>query len=330
MDLHFAGIDRIIFAPIFILFGLAALKNCLHVVRSVKLITHPLTQKIVFPYFSSRKHVMKTVLILLTLGLLLIAFCQPQWGKKEQAVVQEGRDLLILLDVSRSMLAEDMSPSRLDFAKLKIRNLLDRLPVDRTGLVLFAGSAFLQCPLTSDRAAFLLFLDQVDVHSISSGTTALDAALNKSIEVFKVAAERKNKLVLLITDGEDFSTNLSGVRKKAEDLGITLFVLGVGTKEGAPVPKFDHEGKRIGCETDAAGAIVLTKLNEVLLQETCKQLKGSYLLATHDDTDIKHVAGLVKKFEKERISDKKVSLYEEQYYWFLGLAWILLALEWIL
>ncbi len=330
MDIHFAGIHRIIFAPIFIIIGLIALRNCFKILRSITLITHKATQSSVFPYFSSRKQIIKTILLLGSLFFLLIAWIQPQWGKHDETVIQEGRDLLIMLDVSRSMLAEDISPTRLDFAKLKIRNLLEQLPVDRVGLILFSGTAFLQCPLTADRAAFLLFLDQVDVHSIPSGTTAIDAALNKGIEIFEASEERKNKLSLLITDGEDFSTTLSSVRKKAEELGMTLFILGVGSKEGAPVPKFDLEGKRIGHETESSGEIILTKLNEPLLQETCKQLNGTYLSASYDDNDINQLANLVKGFEKERFKDKKVSLYEEQYHWFLGVAWLLLALEWIL
>lgn len=330
MNLHFAGLHRLIFTPVFIMLGILAIRNCLKILLAIKKITHPTTQPIVLPNFSSRKQITKTILLICSLFFLALAWLQPQWGKQEQTVVQEGRDVLILLDVSRSMLAEDLSPTRLDFAKLKIRNLLERLTVERVGLILFSGSAFVQCPLTSDRSAFMLFLDQVDQHTISGGTTAIDGALRKAIEVFESSGERKNKLTLLMTDGEDFSTNLSDVQHKARELGITLFILGIGSKDGAPVPKFDYEGKRTGCETDQAGTIVLTKLNEPLLEETAKKLNGFYLTASYDDQDINRLVGTITSFEKERFNDKKLSLYEEQYHWFLAIAWILLALEWIL
>lgn len=330
MSMHFAGVDKLIYTPLFILLGVFIILNYVRIHRAIKVLTHPLQQKNVFAFFSLRRQWVKTLLLLSSLVLLLIAFCQPQWGKKEEVVIQEGRDLLFVLDVSRSMLAEDMQPNRLEFAKLKMRNLLEQLPVDRVGLVLFAGSAFVQCPLTSDRAAFLMFLDQVDSHAITSGTTAIDAALQKSMELFQLGAQRKNKLTFLITDGEDFSQELTGVRKQAEELGITLFVLGVGTIDGAPVPKFDAQENKIGYETDEAGQVVLTKLNEPLLQEITKQLKGHYLHATYDDGDVLKMAKFVERYEKEKIDDKKVSLYEDQYYWFLGMAWLLLALEWVI
>jgi Ca-activated chloride channel homolog len=328
--IHWAGADRIIYFPLVVILIALIVRNYVRIWSTVKLIIHPDTAGMVFKHFSLRKQAVKAFLLILAVVFIFLALLQPQWGKKEQHVVQEGRDLLILLDISRSMLAQDLKPNRLDFAKLKVRSLLNQLPLERVGLILFSGSAFLQCPLTADHAAFLMFLNQVDTETISSGTTALDGALLKAIEVFEVSPGRKNKLVLLITDGEDFSLHLNVVERKASDYNIRLFTLGVGTVQGAPIPRIDAAGKQIGHEVDEAGNIVLSSLNETLLQGMCNKLHGNYLRASYDDSDLNRLSTLVKSFEKESFEDKKISMYEDQYPWLLGVAWVMLALEWML
>lgn len=244
--------------------------------------------------------------------------------------MQEGRDVLILLDISRSMSAKDLKPNRLEFAKLKIRNLLAKLPSDRIGLVVFSGSAFVQCPLTADHAAFSMFLDHVDTEIISSGTTSLDKALTKALEVFGSAEGRRNRLAIVLTDGEDFSVNFDAAQNKALKENLHVFALGVGTPEGAPIPKFDREGKTIGHEVDEKGNVILSVLNEPMLQQLCARLNGLYQRATYDDRDIDALVARLTQYEKEQFADKKFSLYEEQYPWFLAVAWLCLALEWIL
>jgi len=262
--------------------------------------------------------------------LIFLALLQPQWNKKETTVTQEGRDLLIALDISRSMMARDLKPNRLEFTKLKIRNLLKKLDFERVGLILFSGSAFLQCPLTVDHAAFLMFLDQVDVETIASGTTAIDSALLKAIQVFGESSGRKNKLVVLATDGEDFSLNLQAVKQKAQEQNIKLFALGIGTPQGAPVPIIDASGNVSGHEVDEKGNIAITKLNEELLQKMCNDLNGNYFRSSYDDSDLDQLSTIIKNYEKEKFEDRKVSYYQDQYPWFLGFAWILLLIEWLL
>jgi len=175
-----------------------------------------------------------------------------------------------------------------------------------------------------------MFLDQVDVESISSGTTAIDSALTKAIELYKQYPDRKNKLALLVTDGEDFSLNLQPIQQQAKQEGIKILALGAGSPDGAPIPKVDIHGKSIGHETDQSGNIVLSKLNEQLLQNICKTLDGHYVRTTYDDSDLDYLVSIINRFEKEKFQDKKLSLYEDQYPWFLAISWILLALEWIL
>jgi Ca-activated chloride channel homolog len=330
LGIYWANIDYIIFLPVVLIFMFFCLKNFYRVKVISLLLADSKNFKLLFKNFSIGKYRIKTILTLVSLFFLFVALLQPQWDKKEQTVVQEGRDLLIVLDISRSMMAEDFKPTRLDFAKLKIRSLLSKLTCDRVGLVLFSGSAFLQCPLTADHSAFLMFLNQVDVETISSGTTAIDNALKKATEIFANNMGRKNKLVLLLTDGEDFSLNLEHVKNNANEQEIKLFSIGVGTTQGAPIPIFDQTGKQIGLEKDKSGSIELSKLNEKALQDLCNKLSGTYLSASHDDSDLEQIASIIKSFEKEKLMDKKLSLYEDKYPWFLGIAWVLLILEWLL
>jgi Ca-activated chloride channel family protein len=328
--IYWASLDNILYLPAFIIPIIGIFLYYYRAKKSYKYLCHPATQKIIFKNFSLKKLFFKGVLLSLALLFLLCALLQPQWGKKDEILIQEGRDVIFLLDISRSMLAQDLKPNRLDFAKLKIKNLLSLLSFERIGLIIFSGSAFVQCPLTSDHNAFLMYLDDIDAQSLSSGTTALDTALAKALEVFSVTPERKNKLVVTFTDGEDFSVNLEGVKQLASSQKIHFFTLGVGSPEGAPIPLFDSYGKSAGFEKESNGTIALSKLNETLLKNTSSFLDGTYVRATYDNSDINKISSLIKAFEKEKFSDKTISNYEDQYPWFLGIAWVLLALEWLL
>jgi Ca-activated chloride channel homolog len=330
LGIHWAGIDRIMLIPGLLLLLWLIIRNFNRVRSVVRILARPEQRAKVFQNFSVPRYFFKTVFLCIGLIFLFLALLQPQWGKKEHQVVQEGRDLLVLFDISRSMQAKDITPSRIEFAKLKVRNLLSKLSFERVGLVIFSGTAFVQCPLTVDHAAFLMFLNDLDVETIASGTTSIDTALVKAIDVFKGAQGRKNKLVLLVTDGEDFSMNLESAQYKALKENMTVFTLGVGTTEGAPVPRFDATGNMVGHETDDSGNIAITKLNEQLLQSISEKLTGKYFKATYSDADINQIASIVKGYEKEKISDKNISMYEDQYPWLLGFSWIMFALEWIL
>jgi Ca-activated chloride channel family protein len=326
--IHWASIENMVWLPLFVLAATLVIFRAHSALRGFKQLAR--THKHLLHGLGPKRSVTKALLMCLGIGAIFIAFLRPQWSKQEQSVMQEGRDLLVLLDISGSMRAQDLKPNRISFAKLKIRSLLQHLTCERVGLILFSGTAFLQCPMTADKAAFLMFLENVDPESISSGTTALDQALAKALETFKQAGERKHKLMLLLTDGEDFSMNLDGVKKQAAHEGVSLFALGVGTPEGAPIPKFDTYGKPQGHETDESGAIALSKLNEQTLQELTKALNGIYQRTAYGEDDIANIVTFVQSHEKERYENKTVSLYHDQYPWFLGAAWLLLALEWLL
>lgn len=330
LGIYWAGAHRLIYSPIVFLIIFLLIKNYIRSKKVSKLLVHPGNQKNIFKNFSIKKKLLKTIFLINSTVLVFIALLQPQWGKKETNVTQEGRDLLIALDISRSMLAQDLKPNRLEFTKLKIRNLLKKLDFERVGLILFSGMAFLQCPLTADHAAFLMFLDQVDVETIASGTTTIDSALQKAIQVFNDSQNRKNKIVLLATDGEDFSLNLQSVKKKAQEQNIKVFTLGVGTIQGAPVPIVNEKGEVIGHEKDKNGNIAITKLNEETLKKISEDLEGSYFRSSYDDSDLNQFVNIIKGYEKEKFEDRKLSYYQDQYPWFLGFAWLFLLLEFLL
>jgi Ca-activated chloride channel family protein len=327
-NIHWAGTANIATLPIFIFGILLVLFRSYRIINSLRQLTTK--HQILMHGIGSKRTIAKTACMILALIALFIALLRPQWGKQEETVIQSGRDVLILLDVSGSMRAKDLKPDRLTIAKLKVRTLLQKLTCERVGLILFSGTAFLQCPMTADHAAFLLFLENVDAESISSGTTALDTALKKAIETFKKAGERKNKLIVLLTDGEDFSTNFSATQQRAEREGVSLFALGIGTPEGAPIPKLNPQGKQIGHELDETGAVALSRLNEEKLIQITTALRGGYCRAHYDDADVQEVIAFVQQHEKEQYHDKKLERYHDRYPWFLGATWLLLALEWIL
>lgn len=279
---------------------------------------------------SPQKQLLKSALMFTGVLFLCIALLRPQWDKSEETIIQEGRDLYIALDISRSMLATDCAPNRLHFAKNKIKNLVKKLSCERVGLILFSGSAFVQCPLTSDYGAFYLYLDAVDAELISSGTTALDQAIMQALTSFASAPDRKSKLLALFTDGEDFSQNLNSIKQDAAESGLSIFTFGVGTPEGAPVPLFDAHGKLLGHQKDAQGGIVISRLNEGILHSLSQDAGGRYIRAIDGDDDIALFIRAVHAFEKEQISERKHSRYEDQFHYFLLVSFICFALEWLL
>lgn len=279
---------------------------------------------------STTKHAIKFLLQSIGLCFLFVSLLRPQWNKKEEIINQHGRDLFIAFDISRSMLVQDCKPSRLAFAKEKIRSLLNLLECERVGLILFSGSTCVQCPLTDDYGAFFMFLNQLDVETISSGTTAIDQAIKKALTTFKSMPTKKNKLLVLLTDGEDFSRNLAGVRSEAAKEGLTIFALGVGTPEGGPIPLFDEKGELIGHQKDKEEKIIISRLNEGILHNLAQQTGGTYIRLSPEKDDIEKLVHKVEQFEKEQFQDKKISLLEEKYPYFLAVSFICFVLEWLL
>lgn len=281
-------------------------------------------------YFSPAKKIIKAMLLVIGLIALWIALARPAGSESKHTVAQEGRDLFIALDISRSMLAQDRLPNRLLFAKQKIKALLQALHAERVGLIVFSGSTFVQCPLTSDYGAFSMYLDQLDVETISSGTTALDQAILCAIETFQKTGDRKNKLLVIFTDGEDFSSNLSGVKQRAMESGMHILTVGVGTMDGAPIPLYDANGNAVGHQKDQQGAVVISRLNEGILRNLAHDSGGVYVQAQDSDADIQQITKTLSRFEKERLDDISFNELTEYYHYPLCISFVSFALEWIL
>ena len=272
----------------------------------------------------------KAIFWALGLFFIFITLLHPAWNKKEESVIQEVRDLFIALDISRSMLAQDVTPSRLEFAKAKIRSLVNSLDSERIGLILFSGSSLVQCPLTTDHAAFFMYLNQIDIDTIASGTTSLDKAIAQAIQAFKETGTQKNKLLVIFSDGEDFSSNLSALKNDAHEQGLTIFTIGIGSAEGAPIPLYDYSGKQSGHLRDANGTVVISRLNDGILQNLAQDVGGIYIHATQDQNDLSTLIHLVQKHEKEKRDERTFARLEEQYPFFLIISFICLAIEWLL
>lgn len=285
---------------------------------------------VLIPHYSTLKLCIKTLLLCIAVSLLGIALLQPTWGDKEENIEQVGRDLFIGLDISRSMLASDIKPHRLAFAKSKIRKLIKLLSAERVGLVVFSGDALVQCPLTRDTAAFNTFLDAVDVETISSGTTALDQALLKIISLFKSMPTVKDKIIVLFTDGEDFSTRLREVQQEAQKMNIHIFTYGVGTEQGAPVPVLDEQGNQIGHQKDEHGAVVISRLNQGILRNLSQESGGIYIAPTQDEQDLQTLVNVVEHYEKQLFDKQDIKHKKERYPLFLLGACICLLLELLL
>jgi Ca-activated chloride channel family protein len=330
-DVQWASTQNFIYFPVLIIVIILLVYAVMRRRKIIALLAASRWSDLIMHASSTYRAVFKMVLMIIGCSALFLALLQPQWDKKEETVEQEGRDLFIGLDISRSMLAQDLTPDRLTFAKQKIKKLIKKLSCERVGLILFSGSTFVQCPLTTDYGAFHLFLDQIDVETISSGSTAIDEAIKQALAAFSRGADRKHKLLVLFTDGEDFSSNLTKVKQDAVNAGMHIFAIGVGTADGAPIPLFDARGNQQGHQVDKKGKVVITRLNEGILYNLAQDSGGTYLRAQPDsDTDIDALVRNVEMFEKERMDDKKISKFHEQYPYFVGVSFICFLLEWLL
>lgn len=283
-----------------------------------------------FRNYHPKKELLKTLLYSIAAIFIFIALLRPQWGDKEKMIEQEGRELFVALDISRSMLASDVKPNRLAFAKAKIQRLLQLLPSDRVGLLVFSGSAVVQCPLTRDKALFKMFLKSLDAETISSGTTSIDQAIDQVIKVLSALPTRKNKILVVFTDGEDFSRNLSQLKQEAQKIGLHIFTYGVGTEQGAPIPILNEHGMPVGYEKKSQGNVELSKLNPGILQALARETGGQYINPTQSDQDLKQLVGQVEQYEKESFEDKELQTQEDRYPYFLAVSFIALLVGWLL
>jgi Ca-activated chloride channel family protein len=275
---------------------------------------------------SGRRRRLKMILILIGLGLMIIALARPQYGSELIKVKSTGTEVMIALDASLSMLAGDFYPTRFDKAKRQIITLVDNLPGESIGLIVFSGQAFVQCPLTVDHGALRMFLDVASVGIISDTGTDLEKAIEKAAESFSVDSQA-DKVLVIFTDGETQVGDPVAAAEKYKDQ-FRIFTVGVGTAQGEPIPMRGSDGSIEGYKKDENGETVISKLNEPLLQEIASVTGGSSYRSTPGEQELKSIIQKIKHMEKGETEGNFRRLYDEKFQYFLipGIIFVGLAL----
>jgi Ca-activated chloride channel homolog len=271
--------------------------------------------------YSKAKRNFKITLLTIIALVLFVLILNLQFGTKMQEVKRVGADVMIVLDISKSMLAEDMQPNRLEKSKQAVERLIDNLDGDRIGLILFAGEAYTQLPITADYAAAKLFLSSVSTDMISKQGTNISDAIKLAVESFGKDAG-KNKAIILITDGEDHEEDIESAIALANEKSIMINSIGVGSIDGVPIPEVKN-GLMSGYKQDASGNTVVTKLNEQLIQSIAAKSRGVYIRASNSGLGLNEVMKKIDELDKKTFNSKMYSEYEDQ---FPILAWLALAL----
>ncbi|GGB83661.1 BatB protein [Flavobacterium suaedae] len=276
------------------------------------------------PTRSVFKPVLKLVVLLLALSCIVIALVNPKIGTKTETVKREGIDIVFAIDVSKSMLAEDVAPNRLEKAKQIVSQTINQLGNDRIGIVGYAGSAYPVLPITSDYSVAKMFLQNMNTDMVSSQGTAISDALELAATFFD--DPQTSKLVILISDGEDHGEGSAEAAKAAEEKGIKIITVGVGTKKGGPIP-IKQNGITQSFKRDNQGEVVVTKMYPEQLKEIAEITKGGYVYGNTSREVTEYVKNALENIEKTEFESKEVSLYESQFQWFLGGAFLLLFIE---
>lgn len=280
------------------------------------------------PASCAARQKLKAVLLLAALCCILFALMQPRWGFQWEDITRKGIDIMVAIDVSQSMLAEDIKPNRLERAKRKVYDLCQMMEGDRIGLIAFAGTSFVHCPLTLDYGAFKMFLDYLDPDLIPVPGTAIGDAIKTAIKSFN-SRERTAKALIIITDGEDHAGNPLEAAQEAKKKGIKIFTIGVGQEGGAPIPVQDGSG---GFKKNEQGELVLSKLDEATLQTIALETGGSYVRSVTGDLDLNKIykEDIRGAIEKTELRSTRVQRWEERFQWFIVAALLLLWLEFFL
>ena len=270
--------------------------------------------------------VTRSALTVLALGLIVLAIARPQWGETEQVVERHGVQLMVALDISRSMLAEDVKPNRLARAKLEVADLLQQLHGDEVGLVLFSGAAFIQFPLTFDYSTARTFLDNADTDMIPYQGTVIDEAIDVSM-VGLDNDRAGHKAILLISDGEEYQESDSlRAANRAADAGLTVYTIGVGTSDGEPIPIRDRWGNLVGYQEDGDGTMLLSRINEDVLRDVAEAGGGRFVMAGGSTSAAEVIAEELDGLEKSVVESEVTNTRVERFQWFVAAAIALLMI----
>lgn len=296
--------------------------------RKLKRIGDPELVKKLIPYASRRKRIIKVVLFLTAYSSLILALCNLQTGSKLTEVKREGADIVVCLDVSNSMLAQDLTPNRLTRAKYALEKMIDQLEGDRLGLVIFAGEAYVQLPITTDYSAAKMFLESIGPGMVPVQGTNLGDAIKKASESFS-NDEGKNRAIILITDGENHEPDAVEAATEAGKKGIMISTIGIGSEKGVPIPLVEN-GVMKGYRKDRQGQTVVTRLNAEILKTIAAKANGVYVQASQADLGLGAVLDKIADLDKAQLESKMYTDYEDQFQWFLGLALILFFIEFLI
>jgi len=283
------------------------------------------------PEFSMARNWFKAILFFTALLFIILGIVNPQIGSKLEEVKRKGVDLVIALDVSNSMLAEDIKPNRLARAKMAISRLIERLESDRLGLVVFAGKAFTQLPITHDHAAAQMFLQTISPNSVNVQGTAIGEAIYQSLKSFennesKENTKQKNKAIIIISDGENHEDDPVSAAQMAASNDVFIHTIGMGSPDGAPIPVYSGY-KMLGFKKDSEGNTVMSKLDETTLRRIASIGNGTYTRATNIDIGLDKIFDDIKEMEKQEFESKVFSSHESRFQYFIGFAIVLLIIE---
>lgn len=281
--------------------------------------------KRLFPEISGFKRTWKFIFICLAYTFVILGLADPQIGTKLEEVQRKGVDIIIALDVSNSMKAEDIKPNRLERAKQAIYRLIDKLQNDRIGLIVFAGRAYTQLPITTDYGAAKLVLSSIDTDVVPTQGTAIGEAIQLGINSFP-KDDRKNKAIVVITDGENHEDDAIKAAKEADSAGVIVHSIGMGSIDGAPIPVV-YNNVQVGYKKDNAGNTVVTKLDETLLQQIAVAGNGKFIRASNSDDGLSTILDEVNKMEKKNFGSKLYTEYEDRFQYFLAAALIFMLGE---
>lgn len=285
------------------------------------------------PDRSSWRPGLKKTLLLAAAALVVVALANPQFGTRIEKGKRAGSDVAICLDVSNSMMAEDIQPNRLERAKRVVGNLLSTLAGDRVSLVVFAGTSYIQMPLTSDYSAAKLFLDQVNCDMIASQGTAIGDAIQKGMASFGYGDDdrewepSKGRAIVIISDGENHEDDAVGAAREAARQGVRVCTVGLGDSQGAPIPEYSPRGRTNSYKRDRSGSIVMSKLNEQMMQDIARAGNGVYVHAGNVNSGLTEVTKVIAGLDKEEYGEAVFSAYESRYMYPLAAALVLLLVE---
>lgn len=283
--------------------------------------------KQLMPYSSKGRPVFKFIIAMLAMAFIITGIARPQFGSKLKKVKREGVELIIALDVSNSMMAEDIQPNRLERAKRAISRLIDRLKDDKIGLIVFAGEAYTQLPITSDYNSAKLFLNSVNTQIVPRQGTAIGAAVNLAVRSFTPNGQA-NKAIIVITDGENHEDDAISAATNATEKGIIVHTIGMGLPEGSPIPVLRNGQKDYLKDRD--GKVVVTKLDEKMLEQIASAGNGVYVRANNAQVGLNTLFDEINKMQKEEMESRVYSEYNDQFQYFFAVGLFLILFEFII